>query len=79
MINFRWLGVLNVDRDITLTTTVDLAAGSGQPHSVGHFFLHELVIEIVHHGLDDTGGVDGRGVTFRSDASIPRVGRPRCR
>ncbi len=59
------LGVLHIDGDVPLTTTVDLAAGSGDMHPVGHGGRFELVDELVHHGFDDPGGVGARDVAVQ--------------
>ena len=36
VVDFGWLGVLNVDSNITLAAAVDLAAGSGHVNAVRH-------------------------------------------
>jgi hypothetical protein len=43
MIDLGWLGMLHVDRDITLATAVNLAARGGDMHPVGHVGLFKLV------------------------------------
>ena len=65
MIDLGWLGMLHVDGDITLTATVDLAARGGEMHAVGHGFVDELFVQLVHQGLDHTRGVSTRDVAMQ--------------
>jgi hypothetical protein len=65
MIDARRLGVLHVDGNITLTATVDLAAGGGDVHPVGHVAVFELIDEFIHHRLDHSRGIGARNVTVQ--------------
>jgi hypothetical protein len=43
MIDFGWLGVLYVDRDIALATTIDLATGGRDMNTVRHVPAFEFL------------------------------------
>ena len=57
MIDFGWLGMLDVDRDITLAAAIDLTTGSRDVDPIRHVPGFEFFDEFVHHRLDHTGGV----------------------
>ena len=70
MVDHGRLGVLNVDGDITLTAAIDLAAAGGDLHPVGHFFVFELVVELIHHGLHHARGVGAGNVAMQPTLSM---------
>ncbi len=59
------LGMLDDYGDVGLAAAVDLAAGGRQVHAVGHFLVLELVVELVHHRLDDARGVGAGDVAVQ--------------
>ena len=65
MIDLGWFGVLDVDRDVTLTTAVDLAARGGDMDTVGHIPALKFVDQFIHHRLDDARSIGARDITVQ--------------
>jgi len=49
-------------------------AGQGDSHLSRHPHTTEVIVEFIQHRLDDTGGVDGRGVTVDPALGVDDVG-----
>ncbi len=68
------LGVLDDDGDVGLAAAVDLAAAGGEVHAVGHLFLDELLVELVHQGLDGARGIGARDVAVQPALGVRNHG-----
>jgi hypothetical protein len=64
MVNLWWLGMLNVNGYITLTTAVNLAARSGNMDAVWHVGLPKLVDKFIHHGFNYPRGIGAWDITM---------------
>ena len=52
VVNLGRLGVLDINRDISLTAAIDLAARGRDVHPVRHIAVFELIDQFIHHCLD---------------------------
>ena len=65
MVDLGRLGVLHVDGDVALAAAIDLAAGGGDAHAIGHLLLDELLMHHVHQALHHAGGVGAGNVAMQ--------------
>ena len=65
VVNLWRLGVLNVDRNIALTTAIDLTAGRRDMNPVGHVAVSELINQFIHHRLHDSRCVSTGNITVQ--------------
>ena len=65
VIDSRWLGMLDIDCYVTLTSTVYLAAGGGHVYPIRHFAILELVDQFIHHRFHHTRGIGARNIAMQ--------------
>ncbi len=65
MVDLWWLGVLDDDGNVGLATAIDFAAGCGQVNPVGHVFLNELGVQVIHQGFDCARGVGAGNIAVQ--------------
>ena len=70
MIDLWRLGMLDIDGDITLATTIDLTAGRRDMNPVGHVAVSELINQFIHHRLHDSRCISTGNITVQPALSM---------